>query len=393
MSIPREETMMIAKHARLITLLASTVLFSSHAMAEIKVGAVLSLTGPAASLGIPEKNAIDLLPKKIGDETISYTVLDDASDPSAAVRAAKKLMDEDKVDIILGPSITPTSLAVVEAVGPGKTPMVSLAGSTVIASPVEGNKKWVFKPTPETATMAAHVYTQLKKDGGKTVAFIGFNDAFGDSFIGTFKKAAKSEGIQVVGDERFSAKDTSVTAQVLSIIAANPDAVIIGASGTPGVTPVLELKSQGYQGYVYINQGMANPDVLRVGKDAMNGVMLAVPPALVAEQLPDSNPSKKAAMEFVKAYEAKHGEGSRSLFGGTLWDAYLIFEAAVPKALATAKPGTVEFRTALRDAMENTKGMAGTEGVFNMTPENHNGTDLSAEILVKIENGKWVYLP
>lgn len=383
----------ISRHAKGLMLLSASVLLGTQAHADIKVGAILSLTGPAASLGIPAKNAVDLLPASIGGEAVSYTVLDDASDPTMAVRAAKKLMDEEGVDVIFGPSVTPTSLAVIEAVGPGQTPMISLAGSTVISSPVEGNKTWVFKPTPETSTMAAHVYAQMAKDGDKTVGFIGFNDAFGDAFIGDFTKAAEPAGITVVADERYNAKDTSVTAQVLGVIAANPDAVIIGASGTPGVTPVLELRSQGYPGQIYINQGMANPDVLRVGKAALDGVMLAVPPALVAEQLPDDNPAKQPSMEYVTAYEGKYGEGSRSLFGGTLWDAYLIFAAAVPAALEAGQPGSVEFRTGLRGAMENTTDLAGTEGVFNMGPDNHNGTDLSSETLVRIEGGKWIYMP
>lgn len=379
--------------AGFIGVLVSSVFVTSEALADIKVGAILSLTGPAASLGIPVKNTIDILPRQIGDEKVSYTILDDASDPSAAVRAAKKLIEEEKVDIIFGPSITPTSLAAVEVVGPGKTVMVSAAGSAVIARPVEGNKKWVFKTAPEEPAMAARVYGQMKKDGDKTVAFIGFNDAFGDSFIGAFKKVAQADGIKVVADERYNSKDTSVTAQVLSVIGASPDAVIIGASGTPGVTPVLELRNQGYDGAIYINQGMANPDVLRVGKGDLTGVMLAVPPVLVAEQLADSDPVKPVALKYVQAYEGKYGAGTRSLFGATIWDVYLIFENAVPRALKSGKPGTEAFRAALRDAYETTPELIGAQAIFNLSPTNHNGTDQRAEVLVRIENGKWVYMP
>ncbi|PZP53027.1 MAG: branched-chain amino acid ABC transporter substrate-binding protein [Agrobacterium fabrum] len=379
-------------HVGFIGVLASTVFMASQAFAEIKVGAILSLTGPAASLGIPVKNTIDILPRKVAGEDVRYIVLDDASDPSAAVRAAKKLIEEEKVDIIFGPSVTPTSLAVVEVVGPGKTAMVSAAGSAVIARPVEGNKQWVFKTAPEEPAMAARVYGQMDKDGDKTVGFIGFNDAFGDSFIGAFKKVADTRGITVVADERYNSKDTSVTAQVLSVISAAPDAVVIGASGTPGVSPVLELRNQGYDGAIYINQGMANPDVLRVGKDGLNGVMLAVPPVLVAEQLADNDPVKPVALNYIKAYEGKYGAGSRSLFGATIWDAYLILENAIPRALPAGKPGTEAFRTALRDAYQTTPELIGTQAIFNLSPTNHNGTDERAEVLVKIENGKWVYV-
>lgn len=373
--------------------LAFSVLAATAASAEIKIGAILSLTGPAASLGIPEKNTLDILPKKIGDQDVTFIILDDASDPSAAVRAAKKLMDEDKVDIILGPSITPTSLAVVEAVAAGKTAMISAAGSAVIASPVEGNKEWAFKITPEEPTMAAYVFKQIENDGGKKIAFIGFNDAFGDSFIGAFKKVAEGKGLEVVADERYNSKDTSVTAQALAVLSANPDAVIIGASGTPGVAPILELRNVGYDGPIYMNQGMANPDVLRVGKDGLEGVMFAVPPALIAEQLPDDNPIKAEALKYVTTYEAKYGPDSRSLFGATIWDAFLITANAVPAALEKAQPGTPEFRLALRNAIEETKELVGAQGVFNLSKTNHNGTDLRAETLVRIESGKWVYVP
>lgn len=380
-------------HAGFIGVLASTVFMTTSAFADIKVGAILSLTGPAASLGIPEKNTIDLLPRQIAGETVRYIILDDASDPSAAVRAAKKLMEEEKVDIILGPSVTPTSLAVVEAVGPGKTPLMSAAGSAVIAKPVEGNKTWVFKLAPEEPSMAHYVFRQMELDGKSSVAFIGFNDAFGDSFVGAFKKAANARNIKVVADERFNAKDTSVTAQALAVISAAPDAVIIGASGTPGVGPVLELRNLGFRGPIFVNQGMANPDVLRVGKEGLTGVMLAVPPVLVAEQLPDDNPVKPAAVDYVTTYEGKYGPGTRSLFGATIWDTFKVIQEAAPKALANAKPGTLEFRIALREAIEGTKDLVGAQGVYNMTPTDHNGTDLRGEVLVKIQDGKWIYVP
>jgi branched-chain amino acid transport system substrate-binding protein len=377
----------------LFTVVAVWLAAAGAARAEVKIGAILSLTGPAASLGIPEKNAIEALPREIGGEPVRFIVLDDASDPSNAVRAAKKLVDEDKVDAILGPSITPTSLAAIEVAAANKTPMISLAGSAIIAKPVEGPKTWVFKLAPEEPIMAAYVFGRMTKDGAKTIGFIGFNDAFGNSFIGAFKKVAEEKGVKVVADERFNARDTSVTPQVLQVIAAGPDAVVVGASGTPGVSPVLELRSQGYAGAIYINQGMANPDVLRVGGAALNGVMLAVSPALVAEQLSDANPVKAEALKYVKAYEGKYGAGTRSLFGATLWDAFKIVEGAAARASKAAKPGTEAFRAALRSEIEATHEMVGAQGVFTMSPTNHNGTDLRAETLVEIQNGAWRYVP
>eukprot|EP01034_Spumella_vulgaris_P031120 gene31120-38457_t len=228
----REDTLKIIARIAACALL----LGAAPARAEIVIGAVLSLTGPAASLGIPEKNTVELMPKTIGGETVRYVVLDDASDPSAAVRAGRKLVDEHHVDVIIGPSITPTSLALLEVLGPSKTPGISLAGSSVIASPVEGNKRWSFKLAPEESMQAARVFQHLANTGIKSVAFIGFNDSFGDSFIGAYKKVAAAQNVPVLADERYSKTDTSVTAQALKILAANPGAVIIGAAGTPGVT-------------------------------------------------------------------------------------------------------------------------------------------------------------
>lgn len=380
-----------------IARIASCALFlaaASQAKADVVVGAVLSLTGPAASLGIPEKNTVDLMPKQIGGETVRYVVLDDASDPSAAVRAARKLVDEHNVDVIIGPSITPTSLAILEVLGGSKTPGISLAGSSVIASPVEGNKRWSFKLAPEESMQGERVFQHLAKTGIKSVAFIGFNDSFGDSFIGAYKKVAAAHNVPVLGDERYSKTDTSVTAQALKILAANPGAVIIGAAGTPGVTPILELRKLGYKGVIYINQGMANADVLRVGGAALDGVFLATPPVLVAEQLPDDNPIKKVAVDYLATYEKAYGANSRSLFGATAWDAYLIARHGIETALkAGGKPGNEAFRTAVRDAMENAKDVVGAEAVFNLTPTNHNGTDIRSEVIVKIAGGKWVYVP
>ncbi len=371
----------------------AALLVAPAAHAEIKVGAILSLTGPAASLGIPAKNAIDILPRKIGSETVTYTILDDASDPTAAVRAARKLIDEEKVDVIFGPSITPTSLALLEVVAPAKTPMISLAGSAIIAAPVEGNKTWAFKLAPEEPTMDYYLAKDMEKQGLKSLAFIGFNDSFGDSFIGAMKKVAADKGFKVLGDERYNRNDTSVTGQVLRLISTNPDAIVVGSSGTPGVAPILEMKKLGYRGQIYINQGMASTDVLRVGGADLDGVKLAVSPVLVAEQLPAANVVKPAALKFVAAYEGKYGQDSRSLFAATAWDAFVLVEDVMPKVLADAKPGTPEFRTALRDALQNLKDAVASQGVFTMSATNHNGTDLRAETLVEIKGGKWKYVP
>jgi branched-chain amino acid transport system substrate-binding protein len=372
---------------------AAALVVSAGAQAELKIGSVLSLTGPAASLGIPEKNTIEILPKTLAGEPVRFIILDDASEPANAVRAARKLVDEEKVDIIMGPTITQSSLALLEVIGSSKTPMISLAGSSIIVTPPEGNKAWSFMLAPAETSMGHYIFRHMAKTGKKTVAFIGFNDAFGDSFLGEMKKLAEKNNVKLLTDERFGRTDTSVTAQVLKAVSTNPDAIIIGASGTPSVAPILELRKLNYRGNIYGNQGMANSDFLRVGGAQLTGLMLPVSPVLVAEQLPDSNPTKGPGVEYLKVYEGKYGPNTRTLFGATAWDAYMILDKAAAIARKSASPGTPEFRSALRDAIVQTKDFVGSQGVFTMSEKDHNGTDLRAQVLVEIKNGKWTYVP
>ena len=363
------------------------------ALADITVGVIVSLTGPAASLGIPAKNTVEVMPQTVAGHKIRFVVLDDASDATNAVKNARKLIDEDKVDIILGPSVTPTSLATLEVIGPAQTPMISLAGSGAIILPPEGNRRWAFKLAPNEPIQGAYIFDHMQKAGGKTLAHFMHANAFGESFSGEMTKIAVARGIPVVASEKYAPNDTSVAAQALKVMLAKPDAVIVSASGTSGVMPVSELKKQGYRGQIYINQGMANNDVLRVGGRDLEGILFPVSPVLVAEQLPDSNPVKQAGLDYVRRYEAKFGPGSRSLFGATAWDAFLMFQAVVPAALKAGQPGSAAFRVALRDNLEKLKDFAGSQGVFSMSEKDHNGTDRRAQVLVKIEGGKWVYMP
>jgi branched-chain amino acid transport system substrate-binding protein len=377
-----------------LTLISSVVMYAltGAVHAEIKIGAILSLTGPGASLGLPEQNTINVLPTQIAGEPVRYVIIDDASDPSAAVRAAQKLIGEERVDVILGPSLSTTSFAVIPVIAAGKTAMLSPAGSAGIARPVEGDKIWSFKPSPEERHMAARIFGHMKENGRKTVGFIGFNDAFGDNFIGAFKTFAPQYEIEVVADERYAPRDTSATAQALKVMAVNPDAIIIGASGTPAVTPILELRKLGYQGAVYVSQGMASPEVLSLGGADLNGVIMSVAPALVADQLPDGSIVKTEGLAYMAAMKAKYGEVSPSIFGSIIWDAFKIIEAAVPKAMQQAKPGTQAFREALRLGIEGTTELVGAQGVFTMSASDHIGMDERSQVLVRVENGSWVYL-
>jgi branched-chain amino acid transport system substrate-binding protein len=366
---------------------------TAAAVADINVGVTVSATGPAASLGIPEKNTIALMPQKIGNEKVNYIVLDDASDTTTAVSNTRKLISEQKVDLIMGSTITPNSLAMIDVVSEAQTPMISLAASARIVDPVDAKRKWVFKTPQNDIMMALAIATHMAESGVKTVGFIGFADAYGEGWYQEFGKIAGIKKLNVVANERYNRTDTSVTSQVLKIMAAKPDAVLIAGSGTPAALPQKTLKERGYNGKYYQTHGVANNDFLRVGGKDVDGTFLPAGPVLVATQLPASHPVRASALNYIGKYEAAYGKGSVSTFGAHAWDAGLLFERAATQALKTAKPGTPQFRTALRDALEQVKELPAAHGVFNMSANDHLGLDGRGRVMVKIENGTWKYQP
>ncbi len=363
------------------------------ATAQVTIGVTVSATGPAASLGIPEKNTIALLPKTMGGQTVNYVVLDDASDTTAAVTNTRKLISERNIDVIIGSSTTPASLAMIDVVAEAQTPMITLGASAVIIEPVDAKKRWVFKTPQNDIMMALAIAEHMAKDGIKTVGFIGFADAYGEGWYRETVKALDLKKIKLVGNERYSRTDTAVTGQVLKLMGAKPDAVLIAGSGTPAALPQKTLKERGYTGKIYQTHGVANADFLRVGGKDVEGTLLPAGPVLVADQLPTSNPVRKSALAYIQAYEAANGKGSVSTFGGHAWDAGQILASAIPVALKKAQPGTPAFRAALRDAMEGVKEVAGAHGIFNMSANDHLGLDQRARVMVKIQGGKWVYQP
>jgi branched-chain amino acid transport system substrate-binding protein len=363
--------------------------YAGSAAAQIKVGVSVSATGPAASLGIPEKNTISLLPKTIAGKTVEYIVLDDATDPTTAVKNARKLVSEDKVDLLIGSTVTPNSLAMTDVAAESETPMISMAASASIIEPQDAKRRWVFKTPQNDSHMTTAILSHMADNGVKTVGFIGFSDAYGEGWYREISKLAEVRKIKLVANERFARPDTSVTGQILKILAANPDAVLIAGSGTPAALPQKTLKERGYKGKIYQTHGVANNDFLRVcGKDC-EGTWLPSGPILVAEQLPDANPVKKSSLAYKSAYEKAYGAGSVSTFGGHAWDAGILLANAVPAALKAGQPGTPAFRKGLRDAIENTKEVAGAHGIFNMSPTDHLGFDQRSRVMVQIVDGKW----
>jgi branched-chain amino acid transport system substrate-binding protein len=320
-------------------------------------------------------------------------VLDDASDTSQAVTNTRKLITENKVDVIIGSSTTPASLAMIDVAAEGQTAMISVAASAKIIEPMDAKKRWVFKTPQNDIMMSLAIASSMADAGIKTVGFIGFNDAYGEGWAQEFSKAAGLKGISIVANERYSRTDTSVTGQILKIVAAHPDAVLIAASGTPAVLPQRTLHERGYTGKYYQTHGVANNDYLRVGGKDVEGTLLPAGPVLVAAQLPADNPVRKSALDYVSHYEAMYGKGSTSTFGGHVWDAGLLVQAAVPVALKKAQPGTPEFRAALRDALESAKDVHGAHGIFNLSPADHLGLDQRARVMVKVVNNAWQYQP
>ncbi|WP_423598822.1 ABC transporter substrate-binding protein [Roseateles sp. MS654] len=363
------------------------------AWADINVGVTVSATGPAASLGIPEKNTFSLMPKTIAGQKVNIILLDDASDTTTAVANTRKLITEHKVDVVVGSTVTPNSLAMIDAVSEAQVPMISMAASARIVEPMDAKKKWVFKTPQNDIMMALAIAGHMQAQGVKTVAYIGFADAYGEGWYGEFNKVAASKGLSIVANERYNRTDTSVTGQVLKIMAARPDAVLVGGSGTPAALPQKTLKERGYQGKYYQTHGVANNDFLRVGGKDVEGTFLPAGPVLVVDQLPADHPAKKSARTYVTLYENAYGKGSVSTFGGHAWDAGLLLQAAIPNALKQAQPGTPQFRAALRDALEGVKEMPGAHGVFTMSANDHLGLDQRARVMVKIENGTWKYQP
>ncbi|CAA2108327.1 ABC transporter substrate-binding protein [Variovorax paradoxus] len=369
---------------RKTTLAAVLALMSmGFAHADITIGVVQPLTGPASGLGIPVKNGIAIWPKAIAGETLKVVVLDDATDPTTGVKDAQRLVTEDKADVIIGSSATPVAIPMADVTAEAGTPQLS----TAPAGLPPGKDKWFFRLPQSNDVMAYAVVAHMKKQNVKTVGFLGYTDAYGELWLKALTAEAAKNGIKIVATERFARADTSVTGQVLKLTSANPDAILIVASGSGAGMPQKAVMERGYKGKVYQTHAAATQDLMRTaGKDA-EGTFVVSGPATVAEQLPDSHPSKAAAVAFVQGYEKAYGPGSRNQFAGHAADALTVLEKAVPVALKKAKPGTPEFRAALRDALEGMGRTVLAHGVLNWTAQDHWGYTTETGVMLKVVNG------
>lgn len=369
-------------------LLGTTFLLSlaaGQAQAEIRIGVDLALTGPNASLGIPYRKGLDSFPKEIGGESVTLIFLDDGSDPSTAVKNVQKLISDENVDLLIGPSSTPAVFAVAPVASSARVPQIAL-------SPVELGKKeaeWVVTIPQPGSIWIQPILKDMAKRGAKTVGFIGFSDPWGDLCFKALKDAAPAYNIEIVADERFARTDNSVTGQILKVLSKKPDAIFVGASGTPGALPHLALAERRWKGPTYASPAIFNKDFLRLGGAAVENVMAATGPVGAYDQLPDTNPIKAVAAEFTNWYEAANGPGSANGFAAYSFDAAKVFVKAGQVALNRAKPGTEAFRDAFRTALRETTEIVGAQGIYNFKPDTAYGVDERSVVLVKAEKGTW----
>src|SRR6476660_6736662 len=352
---------------------------------EITVGITVTTTGPAAALGIPERNALDFVAKEIGGVPIKVIVLDDGGDPTAATTNARRFVTESKADIVMGSSTTPPSIAVSTVANEAGIPHFGLAPFPIN----EARMKWSVDLPQSIPIMGKVLYEHMKANNIKTVGYIGYSDSYGDLWVNDFKAQAVPMGLAMVTEERFARPDTSVAGQTLKLVAANPDAILIGASGTAAALPQTALRERGYKGLIYQTHGAASMDFIRIAGSAAEGVIMSAGPVMSPETQPDSALTKKPGLALNTAYEAKYGVNSRSQFAGHSYDAFEVLRRIVPVALKTAKPGTAEFREALRQAMTSEKDIAASQGVYNFTEKDRYGLDDRSRIILTVKDGKY----
>ncbi len=366
----------------------STALATGAAHAQIKIGAMVSATGPTSAIGIPQRNTVALLPTTVGGLTIEYVTLDDGGDTTRAVQNAKQLIQQHKVDAIIGPSTTPAALAILPIIAEAKVPLVSTVGSQAVVEPQDATKRWVFKTTQNDDLIAEALVSHMVRNKVKRLGYVGFNDPFGEGFLKILPAMLAKNKIELVATEKYSRTDQSVTGQALKLIAAKPDAVFVAAVGGPAVLPQATLRDQGFKGTIYQTHAIATQDFIKIGGAKVEGTVLAAGGMLVFDEMSDANPVKNVAARFIRAYEKIYGTRPAT-FGANTYDSGILLQYAIPDALKKGQPGSEAFRSALRDALEGQKEIVGCQGVFNVTASNHNGLDKRARELITIKDGKF----
>jgi branched-chain amino acid transport system substrate-binding protein len=371
-----------------LSIIAGALLLASGANADIKVGIVVSGSGPGSALGQPQLRAIAALPKEIGGEKVVYISLDDESDTTKGVQNARRLVIQDGVDILIGSSLTPVTMPMLDVAMESKTPLISLAAATAIVQPMDDRRKWAFKVVPNDDLMAGAILKHIAKSGVKTLGYIGVSDGYGEGYYKEVARLAPALGLTVTTHEVYARADTSVTGQALKVLATNPDAVFIASAGTPAVLPQEALRDRGYTGKIFQTHGIASEEFIKLGGAKVEGAVFTGEAFTIAEDLPSDNPFRRVREEFVSSYEKVNG-GKPNIFAAHLWDAVALLKRAAPSALKAAKPGTPEFRVALRDELERGKDVHLNNGLSTMSPTDHNGYDERSTFLIKVEGGKF----
>lgn len=372
---------------RISSMIAASVLAISAAQAEVTIGITLPLTGPASGIGIPMQNAFKIWPEVVGGEKIRMVVLDDGTDPGKGASNARRFITEDKVDLLIGSVATPVAASVAEVALDAKIPQLAMAPVTL----PPGRDAWTFRVPHSNGLMATAIVNHMVKSGVKTAGFLGYADAYGESWLIEAKARMDKAGIKLVGAERFARSDTAVTAQALKLASFNPDAILIAASGSGAAMPHLAMVDRGFKGKLYQTHGAATRDLMRVGGKGVEGALVSSSPVVVADQLPADHRLKQEGMRFIQVYEKAYGAGSRNALSAHAWDAYLILDKVIPAALRKARPGTIDFRNALRDALESVPGITVTGGVLDYTASDHWGYKDNDPIIMKVVNGDYKF--
>ncbi|MET0278794.1 MAG: ABC transporter substrate-binding protein [Pseudorhodoplanes sp.] len=369
--------------------IAAATVAPSIASAQIKVGITVSASGPGAALGQPQMRTVQALPKEIAGQKVTYIALDDESDPTKAVQNARKLITEEKVDVLIGSSLTPVSLPLIDIAFETKTPLLTLAAAAVMVQPLDDKKKWVYKVVPNDDLMAKVILAHIAKSGVKKLGYIGVSDGYGEGYYKELSRLAPTMGIELTTHEVYARSDASVTGQALKVIATKPDAVFIASAGTPAVLPQRALRERGYKGPIYQTHGVATEEFIKLGGKDVEGAVFAGEAFTVEPDFSANDPFKKPAQEYINAYKAANAGQSPNLFGAHVWDVVELLKRATPGALKAGKPGSPEFRAAIRDELEKSRDVYLNNGLSNMSASDHNGYDERSAFLIKVEDGKF----
>ena len=369
---------------------SAMALAAAQALADVTIGVSIPLTGATSALGIPTKNGMALWPASIAGQKLNVIILDDATEPTIGVKNARRFVTEDKVDVIVGSAATPIAAAMSDVAAEGQTVQLML-------SPVnlpEGKGAWSFRMPQSTAVMAIPIVEHWKKTGVKTYGFLGYADAYGEAWLKDIAPAAEKAGIKLIATERFARTDTSVTGQALKLVSANPDAILVVASGSGAAMPHKGLVERGYpKTKLYQTHGAATFDLIRVGGTDVEGSYVSSGPAVVADKLPDSNASKALGMRYIAEYEKAYGKGTANQFGAHAFDVVIVLEKAIPLALKKGQPGTPTFRAGLKEAFETMGRTPVSQGVLNYTAADHFGYTPETGVLLTIDKSDWKLVP